>query len=200
MDRMIKDDKKLLCAFIIAADDSGHCMPAANTAAMQKQKIACLDYLEGRSEFPEAQVGKVLAKIKRSGCADIRDYIYNGHVSMVKKDAEDLGVGEFFELMKVPYIRSFAISCPVRFYEIEKVYDDRVEAKDIFSNQVVLLKKFQGLEDRLETGDLISGHWSYVLESFGKESSGRQKFDEYKKQYGIHYSEINRVKLVDFKK
>lgn len=192
---MIKDEKKLLCAFIIAADESGHCMPAANVAAMQEQKMACLAYLEGRTDFPEVYVKKVLEKIKMSGSASIRDYIYNGHVGMVKQDAKDLGVGEFSDLMKVPYIRSFALSCPVRFYEVKKVNEDSVVAEDVFSKQIMLLKRFSGLEGKLSEGDLVSGHWSYVLESMS-----RKDFDEYKKPYEQHFKEISNVNLVDYKK
>jgi len=158
------DDQKLLCAFILGAyssDSCGHHIPKpikeANRSLMKK-------YISGGSYFPENEINSFHPKI-RDGIinSDIRDYIYLGHLNVVREKIIETADMDFKKAMQTEPFVGVARNCAVNFFKTTEVDGDRIIVESLSGKTLNGLLLEPGLE-LPEKGDLVSGHWRYFLE------------------------------------
>ena len=83
------DDKKLICAFIYSAYESGYCGLMLEPRVKEQHKNLYREYIEKETYFPKKEIDEtqkeMMDSIKNSG---IRNYIYRGHFSVVRNRIE----------------------------------------------------------------------------------------------------------------
>jgi len=159
------DERKLLCAFIYSAYESGYCGLALGPEKREAHKNLYREFISEQGRYPEEEIaatqGKMMEKVSVSG---IRDYVYRGHLDIVISRIEQETGKNFDEMMKSPVIRSVALACPVNFYRVVSIGEGSVTAEHLFFGSRRNLVVLEGLE-RPKVGDTISGHWNFLLET-----------------------------------
>lgn len=160
------DDKKLLCAFIYAAYESGYCKIMLSAEEKQERMRLYEVYVQNGDYFPEKEIQGAHKKMMDSvNSTNIRDYIYRGHLDVIKSEIEETTGKSFEEIIKFnQLIRNAALNCAVNFYEVVRLEDHVIIGKNLFSKQEKRLFVLNGLETP-HIGDIISGHWDYLLET-----------------------------------
>jgi hypothetical protein len=164
------DEKRLLCAFIYSAYESGYCGLALNpdpkkSAEISEQhKALYLSYLENEQNYPEQEIASTQQKmsdsIKHSG---VRDYIYRGHFEVVvERIKEETGI-EFTGIKHSSMALFPAKFCPINYYQVLEVENNKMKGKNLISNKTTNLKLLRGLE-RPNIGNVVSSHWGFMLE------------------------------------
>ena len=170
------DDKKLLCAFIYSAYESGYCGLMLAPEVKKQHMELYKEYIAGAEYYPEKEIDStqepMLSEIKKTS---IREYIYSGHLRIVQSRIEEESGSSFEKAMSNPFAAVAAISCPVNLYKVIDVNKEYVVGRNLFSNQTINLIVLEGLENP-SIGDMVSGHWKYYLENI----SGMEKLEEYK--------------------
>lgn len=157
-------EKKLLCAFIYSAYESGYCGRALSRETRQAHMQLYKDYLSNQEYYPEKEIAetqkKMMDAVKATG---VRNYIYDGHIeAIVKRIEEETGV-TFERATKDTLRLDAAYSCATGYYTVKEARHGFVRAENILAKTEKELLLLPGLE-RPKTGDLISGHWNYYLE------------------------------------
>ena len=158
------NERKLLCAFIYSAYDSGYCGNLLGESKKQGHMELYKKYIEDEKYFPEKEIKETQKKMMDSvNSTSPREYIYEDHVDAVKiRIEEDFGK-PFEELLESDIIRIAVKRCPVNFYKVINVEKNELKGKNLYSGIEKKLKILKGLEIP-KIGDTISGHWDYVLE------------------------------------
>lgn len=158
------DDKKLICAFIYSAYESGYCGLMLDSETKEKHKKLYKDYIKKGIYFPKKEIDETQKKMMDSiGNTGIRDYIYRGHFEVVKERIEQETKLSFSEVVKSPLILNSAINCPINYYQVREIEGDEIIGENILYKSMKKLKILKGLEiPKVE--DTISGHWSFMLE------------------------------------
>jgi hypothetical protein len=161
------DDKKLLCAFILSAYESGYCGHLLGEKTKEEHKRLYREYIGKESYFPEEEIrttqGQMMSSVSNSS---IRDYIYIGHFDVVKNRIKEETGLELKDAInsKDKLLKSAAMLCPVSLYQVIKVIDkSEVEGEDLVLKRRRKLTILEGLENP-RTGDIVSGHWGFILE------------------------------------
>ncbi len=174
------DDKKLLCAFIYSAYDSGYCGLELNRKEKQHYMEFYKKFIKTTGYFPDKEIRKTQSKM--IGIIDntnIRDYVYHGHIDIVKTRISKATKKDFSSSIKSAGSLFPAISCPVAFYEVTKTTDHGISGRNLFLPKLERdLTILDGLEHP-KIGDIVSGHWDYFLENITE----WKELDKYKKIY-----------------
>ncbi|MBU1051892.1 MAG: hypothetical protein KJ718_05045 [Nanoarchaeota archaeon] len=179
------DERKLLCAFIYSAYDSGYCGLGLDDAARKEDMNLFKRFIEFGGEYPEERIretqGKMTSEVDNSG---IRDYIYRGHYEVVESRIVEATGKDFDDAVKEPMILHTALSCGINFYEVVSVGEQEIKARHLFSGLERNLVVLQGLQIP-SLGDIVSGHWNYYLEISDVEQSksAREFFERVKANF-----------------
>jgi len=171
------EERKLLSAFVYSAYESGYCGLGLDSAVRSEHKKLYREYVAGWGIYPEAEIGQtqsnVLEQIERTS---VRDYIYGGHLDVVRdRISEESGVNFEEAVKKSDLILGAALRCPVHFYRVLRSDKEAVVGKNLFLSEERELLIMEGLE-RPEVGQVVSGHWGYLLETV----DGLGELDKYK--------------------
>jgi len=157
------DEKKLLCAFIYSAYDSGYCGLMLEREKREEHKRLYMSYIRDKKYYPKKEIEETQEKIMSSvNLNGTRDYIYFGHFDVVKSRIEEQ-VGSFDEAIKSPIILNTALNCPTNLYKVIEVNGHEIMGGNIVLFDVRSLRVLDGLEIP-KVGDMVSGHWGYLLE------------------------------------
>jgi hypothetical protein len=171
------EEKKLLCAFVYSAYDSGYCGLKLDSAVRSEHKKLFREYVAGRGVYPEDEIGqtqsKVVEQIEKTG---VRNYVYGGHLGVVRdRISEESGLSFEDAVRRSDFILGAALRCPVNFYKVLRMEGGGVIGKNLFLSEERKLLVMEGLE-RPEVGQVVSGHWGYLLEAL----DGFGELDKYK--------------------
>lgn len=180
-------EKKLLCAFIYSAYDSGYCGLMLEKEKREDHKRLYRSYIKDERYYPRKEIEETQEKIMSSvNLNGIRDYVYFGHFEVVKSRIEEQ-VGSFEEAIKAPIVLNAALNCPVNLYRVIELDGHEVRGENIVLSSVKTLRILEGLEIP-KVGDMISGHWDYFLEIVDLDLVNR-----YLKFSRDHFDKINRA-------
>ena len=164
------DNKKLLCAFIYSAYDGGYCGLSLSKDRQEslrlreEHKEIYLGYIMNKVDFPGELIretqGKMMLEVDSTS---LRDYIYKGHIELVKKRIEEETGSDFYSAIKSNMIKLPAISCPINYYRVISVNNNELEGENIVLGNRKKLSILEGLETPMP-GQIVSGHWHHVLE------------------------------------
>ncbi len=180
------DEKRLLCAFVYSAYESGYCglrLPVETREAHKKRYRA---FISGDGDFPEMEIKATQTQMmERVEVTSERDYIYRGHFEVIVNRIEEETGQSFEQMVKSPIVRSCALACPINFYRVVEANDGTITAKHLFSGGERSLTVLAGLEKPRE-GDTVSGHWNFFLEVV----DGLQDLENYKEISRAHIDRI----------
>jgi hypothetical protein len=179
------DEKKLLCAFIYSAYQSGYCGLKLGRDVKEKHMKLYKDYLSHGGYYPEKEIEETQKKMMDSiSTSSIRDYLYRGHFEVVRGRIEKETGIKFEDAVKSHMILLSSLSCPVNLYEVIAANDSFVVGKNLFFPGEKNLMLLNGLE-KPNIGDIVSGHWNYFLEKV----SDWEDFEKYK-QYAKEHIDL----------
>lgn len=186
LEKMI-NDKKLLCAFIASAYSSGWCGKSLGKERdILKKKYT--DFIAGKIPFPEEEIQKYRPDLYNLLIKnELRDYIYLGHLDMIKgRILNEIGVD--ISIVKNHQLSNGIIyECFPQFCRIVKKEGNDIYVKKEFIDGQQKIGIFEGSEIP-NIGDLISIHWSYLLERIQTTSYFKELMRERQeklKQYGL---------------
>ena len=169
------DDKKLLCTFIYSAYKSGYCGLKLSENVRNDHLILYEDFIKGMGRYPEREINDSQGKMMNSiGLGNVRDYIYKGHLDVVKDRIEQEMEVKFEEALKNTLSAYPALNCPVNYYKVIGLEGDHILGKNLFLPIERRLSILEGLESP-NIGDIVSGHWDYFLEILDPIDFGRYK-------------------------
>ena len=158
------DDKKLICAFIYSAYESGYCGLMLDLQTREKHKGLYRKYVETGKYFPQKEIEEtqkeMMDSIQNTG---IRDYIYGRHFKIVKERIEEETNQDFLSVIKSPLILNSAINCPINYYKIKTISGDEIVGENLIYKIEKRLRILNGLE-KPNIGEIVSGHWNFMLE------------------------------------
>ena len=161
------DDKKLICAFIYSAYESGYCGLVLDPEIKEKHKQLYKDYIKKGDYFPKKEIDETQKKMMDSvSNLGIRDYIYRGHFNIVRERIEQETTSSFTEAVKSPLIRNPAINCSINYYRVKEINGNEIMGENILYKSMKKLKRLGGLEIP-KIDNIISGHWDFMLEIVG---------------------------------
>jgi len=183
------EERKLLCAFIIGAAESGACMNYMSHELKEqyinklKEHIKIKKYGAKRTEWLELELeifkhNKMLvseiAKLAQTTEKEVvgkisdyaREYIYDTHLYVVRDKLKNYSNNLHALVESNKLMREIALSCPVMYYQVLGLHGEshKIFAENLFLPEIRKeLKWFPGLE-RPEVGDIVSAHWNQMLE------------------------------------
>lgn len=183
------DEKKLLCAFIYSAYDSGYCGLMLDEKTRLKHMRLYKSYIKTGEYFPQKEINETQKEMMGfvNGIG-IRGYIYKEHLKVVVKRIENESKQDFDKAIKSSdYMLYPAIRCPVHFYQVIKLNKGSIGGRDLFLQTTRKLVVLEGLE-KPNLGDLVSGHWDNFLEII----NDLEDLKEYKQVFQEHISRIRK--------
>lgn len=171
------NDKKLLCAFIYSAYESGYCGLNLSDQVKREHMSLYSHFIENGKYFPEKEISTTQGKMRNLvNSSSIRDYVYAGHIDVVTQRIEEETKMSLQSAIKSPIIFLPAYRCPVNFYKVIETKKDSIIVKSLSSRDERTLNILKGLEEPI-VGNIISGHWNYFLEIV----KDTEDFERYKK-------------------
>jgi len=163
------DEKKLLCAFIYSAYESGYCGLLLNKTTREQHKKLYREYIETEKDFPEREISQTQRTIIRLiNSQGVREYIYKEHFNLVISRIIKETKISLEKIKEDPFLLRNALSCPINYYKILSRKKTEIRGKNIILGNKTTIKLLPGLE-RPNIGDIVSGHWSFMLEIMDQE-------------------------------
>lgn len=158
------NEKKLICAFIYSAYESGYCGLMLDLQTREKHKKIYREYVEAEKYFPKREIEEtqreMMDSIQNTG---IRNYIYEGHFKIVKERIEEDTNQPIARAVKSPLILNPTINCPINYYKVKTIHGDEIIGENLIYKIEKRLRILNGLE-RPNVGEIVSGHWNFMLE------------------------------------
>jgi len=156
-------EKKLLCAFIYSAYESGYCGLRLGKDEKERHKQLYLDYILRGRHYPKEELAATQPEmVEASNIMGIRGYIYRGHFDVVVNRIEE-ETGNKLSRDSGKLLKATAMSCPGWMYIVMKTTEKGVIARNLVTHRERELVVLEGLE-KPEIGDHVSGHWNIFLE------------------------------------